>query len=724
MCNDRGVNATVPISNHCKSDDFSVKSRPMKKTLLLCILVALCFGGAARAWAAADPGDRFLEAYFLIQEGDAAVRDSDWTKANTKYGGALDILNEIKTDSPDWNPHIIEFRTKYINDHLSEVKAKLTLSSGTSPQPQPLPPTPETPETPAATAPATQPQPEPPAVSTTETNPAPAVPIAPAVPAEPAVSTITTNPAMAAESEQVRQLTSELQRAHEQVEQLETARNELNAKLQEQLSKVAPTQTTPQIEELLKTNQDLAAKLAAAQTQIEEAREHAGAAAPAAPAPTADVEQLRTELAQARGELQQTKEELQQTRLELGTTKQALEKSQTENADLRRSYEEVIGQLTDANKKLTAAKAGSDKDDEIIRQLRKENALLRIIAERKASDSITTGEGEDNVNGPSIPELRGWRPHPRPVAKPKPEATKPQPTTEPSSMEESTRGKLVATLSAPRKAEPTNEIVVAEPPKPQTNAPAKPPAPVKPPVPVKPPPPVNPPAPVKTTPPPEPKKETAPPVVVAPKEKVPVVAASPDVRQLLNEGRAALALKDYNTAGTKYEAALGLDPTNTVALANLGVIRYQQNRLDDAEQYLRQAAAAAPNDSNTRSLLGVVYFRKGAIEDAYSELNRAVAIDPHNAEAHNYLGIVLSEKGWGASGELEIRRAIEINPQYADAHFNLAVVYAKERNPKVELARYHYKKALDLGAPPDPELEALLKKLSAKPAAPADEEIK
>jgi tetratricopeptide (TPR) repeat protein len=133
-------------------------------------------------------------------------------------------------------------------------------------------------------------------------------------------------------------------------------------------------------------------------------------------------------------------------------------------------------------------------------------------------------------------------------------------------------------------------------------------------------------------------KETAPPVVVAPKEPVQVITpASPDVRQLLNEGRAALALKDYNTAGIKYEAALGLDPTNTVALANLGVIRYQQNRLDDAEQYLRKAAAAAPNDSNTRSLLGVVYFRKGAIEDAYSELNRAVAIDPHNAEAHNYL---------------------------------------------------------------------------------------
>lgn len=667
-----------------------VTVRAMKKTLLLCVLVALCFGGAARTWAAGDPGDRFLEAYFLIQEGDAATRESDWTKANAKYSGALDILNEVKTDSPDWNPHIIEFRTKYVNDHLSEVKAKLAAPSVTPAQPQPAATTPETPAAPAT-------QPAPPA---------------------PAVSAIATNPATAAESEQVRQLTSELQRAHEQVEQLEAARNDLNAKLQEQLAKVAPTQTTPQIEELLKTNQDLAAKLAAAQTQIAEARDRAAAAVPEAPstnapAATSDVEQLRTELAQARGELQQTKEELQQTRLELGTTKQALEKSQAENAELRRSYEEVIGQLTDANKKLTAAKAGSDKDDEIIRQLRKENALLRIIAERKASDSITPGGEEENSNGPSIPELRGWRPRPRPqpVVKTKPEAPKPEPepATPPSSMEESTRGKLVATLSAPKKAEPTNETVAAEPPKPQAVAPAPPPAPVK------------------KTPPPAPKPEIAKPVDAVPKDqpvekKEAPSSSSPNVRDLLNQGRAALALKDYDTAGSKYEAALRLEPTNTVALANLGVIRYQQNRLDDAEDYLRKAAAASPNDSNTRSLLGVVYFRKGAIEDAYTELNRAVAIDPHNAEAHNYLGIVLSEKGWGASGELEIRRAIEINPQYPDAHFNLAVVYAKQRNPKLELARYHYKKALDLGAKPDPELEALLKKLSEKPAAPSTEE--
>lgn len=187
---------------------------------------------------------------------------------------------------------------------------------------------------------------------------------------------------------------------------------------------------------------------------------------------------------------------------------------------------------------------------------------------------------------------------------------------------------------------------------------------------------------------------------------------------MLNEARAALALKQLDRAGIKYTGVLDVDPTNIVALSSLGAIRYQQNRFDEAEDYLRKAVAEAPNDAETRSLLGIVFYRKGLVEDSFNELTRAVALDPQNAEAHNYLGIVLSQKGWGAAGEEEIRRAIEINPQYADAHFNLAIIYAKQRTPDVELAKYHYRKALDLGAPADPQLEALLKKLSEAPATP------
>lgn len=602
----------------------------MKKTFLVCVLFALQFCRVASVWAVDDPGDKFLEAYFLIQEGDTAERQADAIKAVAKYNAALEILSEIKAQSPDWNPHIIEFRTKYINEHLAalkptpapaapaepqptppapekpspQVEAPLTPATPVPPPAQATPATPETPPSPATSvtpaapaapaAPEALPAPATPAVPTTvEAPPAPVVPAtpeAPATTAPPVTSAVpamvetppapTTPPTPAApvptvENDTVKQLTAELQRAREQVHQLEEARNELNAKLQEQLGKVAPTQTNPQIEELLKMNQDLAAKLATVQTQIAEARERVAAAAvpaPVAPAPVApaqpsEVEQLRTELAQTRGELQHAKEELQDTRVQLDTTKQALEKAQADNAEMRHSYEQVIAQLTDANKKLSSAKAASDKDDEIIRQLRKENALLRIIAERKASASIAPTEAEESAGGgPSIPELRGWRPHARPqtVAKqqPKTEESKPQPQPPPSAMEESGRGKLVATLTSPKKTEPppTPEKIVVTPAKTQTNAPAKPAATEK-----------------KSTPPapsPAPIKETVKAPAPAPKPKAsgtPTVAPAPpppaaDVRQLLNQGRAALALKALDTASAKYLAVLEMEPTNVVAL--------------------------------------------------------------------------------------------------------------------------------------------------------------
>ncbi len=51
---------------------------------------------------------------------------------------------------------------------------------------------------------------------------------------------------------------------------------------------------------------------------------------------------------------------------------------------------------------------------------------------------------------------------------------------------------------------------------------------------------------------------------------------------------------------------------------------------------------------------------------------------------------------------------MEIDPNYADPHFNLAVIYATQKPPALELARRHYKQALDLGIPKDAQLEKLL----------------
>jgi Flp pilus assembly protein TadD len=658
----------------------------MRKSFLLCLLLALCSAGATRALAAADPGERFLDAYFLIQDGDAAEAQSDWATANTKYTGALAILGEIKAQAPDWNPHIIEFRSNYCHEHLDALKPKLPAAAPAPPAAAAVPP----PAAAAVPLPATVP-----AAPVAETpTPAPAAPAegvaapagndriqqltselqqsqdkirqiqqdrdalkaqldaqlnqpAPADRAEAqkaleqlhaleAVRDALTARLQDAEAKavQVETLQAQLQQSQEKVKQLEASQAALNVKLQEALSQTAATQTSPQIEDLLKKNADLTTQLAAAKNEIAALHENPGTAAPAG----ADQVKLRADLTRTRRELDKAKHTLDKTSQQLAAERKEVDALRAENARLKETDEEVTDKLTESERQLRSARLANQKNSQIIIELRKENKHL------------TT-------------ELKDARAHPESAAAaetqtPAPPATA-QPPSSVSSIKETGSGQLAASFSAP-----------PQPPEPPPAAPS------------------------------------------------PHPAAAPGTQDLLNEARAAAALKDYDTAASRYEQVLTREPGNVTALSKLGAIRFQQGKLDEAEQLLNKAVTAAPNDSESRSLLGIVYFRTGKLDDAFDELTRAVALDPRNAEAHNYLGITLNEKGWGAAAEEEMRRAIEIDPQYADAHFNLAVMYAKQKTPRLELARYHYQKAIDLGAARDPQLETLLKASDQPPASP------
>jgi Tfp pilus assembly protein PilF len=89
-------------------------------------------------------------------------------------------------------------------------------------------------------------------------------------------------------------------------------------------------------------------------------------------------------------------------------------------------------------------------------------------------------------------------------------------------------------------------------------------------------------------------------------------------------------------------------------------------------------------------------------------LSRAAKLDPQNPEIENYLGVTLSHKGLRAQAETALRKAIQLDPNYAAAHNNLAVIYVSQQPPLVELARWHYQKAVDAGQPRNPDLEKLL----------------
>jgi tetratricopeptide (TPR) repeat protein len=177
---------------------------------------------------------------------------------------------------------------------------------------------------------------------------------------------------------------------------------------------------------------------------------------------------------------------------------------------------------------------------------------------------------------------------------------------------------------------------------------------------------------------------------------------------LVAEARNDFAAKRFDKAEEKYIQILHHDNKNVYTLSNLAAIQLELNHLDDAEQHIHQALAVSPDDSYSLLVLGQIKIRREQYDAALDALSSAAKADPQNAEIQNYLGLTLSQKGLRTSAETAFRKAIELDPHYAGAHYNLAVFYITQSPPWPELARWHYKKAIDSGFPPNPDLEKML----------------
>jgi Flp pilus assembly protein TadD len=188
---------------------------------------------------------------------------------------------------------------------------------------------------------------------------------------------------------------------------------------------------------------------------------------------------------------------------------------------------------------------------------------------------------------------------------------------------------------------------------------------------------------------------------------------------LVAEAQRAFAAGRYDEAEQKYRQVLTLDGQNAFTLGNLAAIEIEQKKYPEADAHLKKALEIDPKDAFNLSLFGILRFRQEKYDDALTALSQSAQLDPKNAETQNYLGITLSEKGFRDAAEAALRRAIQLQPDYANAHHNLAVIYAIQNPPYLELARWHYQKALATGHPRNLEMEKVL--LDKRPPATAQQ---
>ena len=185
---------------------------------------------------------------------------------------------------------------------------------------------------------------------------------------------------------------------------------------------------------------------------------------------------------------------------------------------------------------------------------------------------------------------------------------------------------------------------------------------------------------------------------------------SPSLAPLAAEAQRLFAAGDYQKAEEKYLQVLKEKSNNPIVLANLAIIETELNHLDQAEKHIRAAIALAPEDAFNYAALGTLKLKQGQNDEAIDALSRAAKLAPQNAEIQSRLGVAFSQKGLRGPAEAALRKALQLQPGYGRAHLNLAVIYANQDPPLLELARWHYQKAIAAGLPKDMAFELQLKR--------------
>ncbi len=140
------------------------------------------------------------------------------------------------------------------------------------------------------------------------------------------------------------------------------------------------------------------------------------------------------------------------------------------------------------------------------------------------------------------------------------------------------------------------------------------------------------------------------------------------------------------TEPLEFDATMQTRPlTDAEAFAYLGDLLYHTNRLEEAEKYLQQALALAPELPQAHATLGMVRVRQRRFDEALPPLERSLAGDAQNYLAHYYLAEALNRRSIGPDGMIsqyprataarmraELQQAIALNPNFAEAHHLLA----------------------------------------------------
>jgi tetratricopeptide (TPR) repeat protein len=195
---------------------------------------------------------------------------------------------------------------------------------------------------------------------------------------------------------------------------------------------------------------------------------------------------------------------------------------------------------------------------------------------------------------------------------------------------------------------------------------------------------------------------------------------------LIQEADLHFQNKSFPKAEQLYRTILLNNPRNHKASLGVALAVLQQNKVEEAIQFMQQATEIAPEIALYRRNLGELLRRVGQLKKAIASHQIAISIEPHFAENHFLLGLAYNDNhqyelairhyhialsynpryglGWnnlGASLEsmgdkqtakIAYTTAIALNSNHAEAQNNLGAIYSEEG--RLSKARTHFEAAI------------------------------
>ncbi|MEP6686206.1 MAG: tetratricopeptide repeat protein [Verrucomicrobiota bacterium] len=690
-----------------------------------------------------DPSEVFLKAYMTAQQGEKLEHENQFKDALAKFRFAGSLLEELRKAHSDWQPAIVEYRTRKIGESILRVEAKVSTQKDFATTSTPAP------EAPAAAPPGNISSPPLPQQSAGPAEPSvELVPIRPSqVRATPPASDAAIKDATKRLREKIDALQADLQKSRKELSAAQKDKDSVSGRLQETNVKLEKAQK--ELDKTKAAEGNVRDQLAKAQESLGRVKTGGKGDVKAEAALREEIAQLKKALASAQTDKTSAEQEKTAAAAKLDdANKQITSVTQERDAavaqlkgskDVQERFQTLITENSDLKQKLadaekTVREIGEDKPKkeqelaEVKRQLEQLRQQLAFSKKQNQDSEVTIADLRAQLD-----EASGE------LEKVKLTGGNPEETARLTRENELLRGIVVRERQEDARREQAKKLMIAEFDKlkiksdvldQQIEMLAQPITKLTPEelsllrlpdVGIS----DNNPATLKAS--FTMAKNTQGPGAVANPDSTAQPAENgstppgPNVETTFRPGVpenlipvAREAKEDFDNgkfraAEKAYEQILAKSPNNLYSLSNLGVVLFRTGKLKAAELTLKKAITIAPKDEFSRTTLGIVYYRQSKFDDALTELTKALAINPKSATAHNYLGITASQKGWQEAAEKEMLDAVASNPDYADAHFNLAVVYATANPPAKELAKRHYTKATSLGAEPDPSLEKLIR---------------